>query len=261
VFESVGGDRLAAVAADPAGTLIALDFDGTLAPVVARPEHADAHPDAAGVLTTLAEAGYRIAIVTGRPVADVLRLGAGFERVPRLTIYGHYGMERWAGGTVTAPPEHRGVTPARAALEALAAGEPGVHVENKGHAVALHTRPAPDPAGGLQRLAPAAESIAAEYGLEAVLGRFVVELRPPGIDKGGALRELVAESGVRAVLFVGDDLGDLPAVRMLRVLDVTGVVICSDSPETPDELRREADLVVDGPSGVLATLDALARGH
>ncbi|HEX6194278.1 MAG TPA: trehalose-phosphatase [Jiangellaceae bacterium] len=250
-------DLDAVLGTEPSRTLVALDFDGTLAPIVARPEDAAAHPDAADVLAALAEAGYRIAILTGRPVADVLRLGAGFGDVRGLTILGHYGMERWADGAVTAPPEHPGVSPARAALETLAATEPGVHVENKGHAVALHTRPAPDPAEAFRRLVPAAESIASELGLEAVPGRFVIELRPPGTDKGGALRELVTTPVVSAVVFAGDDLGDLPAVRTLRELDVRSVVICSDSPETPDELRRQADIVVDGPSGVLAALRKL----
>jgi trehalose 6-phosphate phosphatase len=89
-------------------------------------------------------------------------------------------------------------------------------------------------------------------------GRYVLELRPPGTDKGVALRALVAEAGARSVVFLGDDLGDLPAVAALRELDVAGLVVCSDSDETPDVLRLEADLVVDGPPGVIAFLDALA---
>jgi trehalose 6-phosphate phosphatase len=251
-------DLLASVAGDPSHTLIALDFDGTLAPIVPRPEDAVAHPDAAPVIAALAARRYRIAIITGRPVDDVLRLGAGLAAVPGLSIYGHYGMERWRDGEHTAPERHPGVTAARVALEKLATAEAGTHVEDKHYAVALHTRTANDPAGALHRLAPAAEAIAAERGLEAVRGRFVVELRPPGIDKGGALRQAVVAAGASAVVFAGDDLGDLPAVRAIREMDVTGIVICSDSPETPDELRRQADIVADGPSGVLELLRRLA---
>lgn len=250
-------DLAAAVSSEPSRTLVALDFDGTLAPIVARPENASAHPDAGDVLAALARSGYRIAIVTGRPVADVLRLGAGFADVPGLCIYGHYGMERLRDGAFSAPDQHSGVRPAHIALETLAATEAGAHVEDKGHAVALHTRTATDPAGALRRLTAAAEAIAAEHGLEAVPGRFVLELRPPGIDKGGVLRELVTGSGAGSVVFAGDDLGDLPAVRALREMDVQSVVICSDSPETPDELRRQADVVVDGPGGVLSLLRGL----
>jgi trehalose 6-phosphate phosphatase len=249
---------LAAAVADPARTLVALDFDGTLAPIVPRPEDAVAHAGAADALAGLAEAGFRIAVVTGRPVAEVLRLGAGFADVPGLTIYGHYGLERWVDGELTAPDEHPGVEPARVAIRELATAHEGVDVEDKGHSVALHTRNAPDPAGAFAALRPRAEQIAAENDLEVVPGRFVLELRPAGVDKGGALRDLVAGSGVEAVVLAGDDLGDLPAVRALRELDVAGVVVCSDSAETPDELRRMADVVVEGPNGVIDLLRGMS---
>ena len=209
-------------------------------------------------MARLAAAGFRVAVITGRPVADVLRLGDGFADVPGLVIYGHYGLEQWAGGELTAPQVHPGVAPAKAAARALAHSREGVDVEDKGHSVALHTRNAPDPGAAFADLRPLAEQIGAENDVEVVPGRFVLELRPPGMDKGGALRRLVAESGVQVVVFVGDDLGDLPAVRALRELDVAGVVVCSDSPETPDELRQAADIVVDGPEGVIELLQPMA---
>lgn len=249
---------LAAAVADPGRTLVALDFDGTLAPIVSRPADAAAHPGAADALAGLAAAGFRVAVVTGRPVADVLGLGRGFADVPNLVIYGHYGLEQWVDGELTTPDEHPGVEPARAAVRELAGTHEGVDVEDKGHSVALHTRNAPDPAAAFAELRPRAEEIGAENDLEVVPGRFVLELRPAGMDKGGALRGLITELDVQAVVFAGDDLGDLPAVRALRELDVAGVVVCSDSPETPDELRQTADLVVDGPDGVVNLLRAMS---
>ena len=72
------------------------------------------------------------------------------------------------------------------------------------------------------------------------------------------MRTLVAEPDTRSVVFAGDDLGDLPAVAALRDLDLPALVVCSDSPESPAGLRRGADLVVDGPAGVVGFLDALA---
>jgi trehalose 6-phosphate phosphatase len=134
----------------------------------------------------------------------------------------------------------------------------GVDVEDKGHSVALHTRNAPDPAGAFSSLRPQADQIGADNDLEVVPGRFVLELRPAGIDKGGALRDLVAGLGVQTVVLAGDDLGDLPAVRALRELDVVGVIVCSDSAETPDELRQLADVVVDGPDGVVELLRGMS---
>jgi trehalose 6-phosphate phosphatase len=87
----------------------------------------------------------------------------------------------------------------------------------------------------------------------------VLELRPPGFDKRGALLSL-CEPLPSAVLFAGDDLGDLPAydaVDELRGRGVPGVTVCSGSAEGPAELRDRAGVVVDGPAGVVALLRSL----
>lgn len=245
-------------AAEPPDTLVALDFDGTLAPIVDRPEDAVAHPEAAPALADLAEVGYHVAIVTGRPVGDVLRLGAGFGDIPGLIICGHYGLERWRDGVTASPEVHPGVEPARQAVTDLAAARDGVTIEDKGHSVAVHTRTAADPAETFAAVRPEVERIGERWRLEIVPGRYVLELRPAGVDKGGAVRDLVEQTGVSAVVFAGDDLGDLAAVAMIRALDVEGTVVCSDSAETPIELRETADRVVDGPAGVVALLRELA---
>lgn len=256
---STGQAALVAAVADPAATLVALDFDGTLAPIVAHPDQAYAHPDAAGVLGELAGAGYQVAIVTGRPVSEVFRLGAGLREVPRLVVYGHYGLERWIGGKLFAPDENPGVAAARrAAAELVGSAPDGVSLEDKGHSVAVHTRNAEDPAAAFRELREAVDAIGAEHDLEVVPGRYVLELRPAGMDKGGAMRDLVGTTGVRTVVFGGDDLGDLPAVTALHSAEVARLVVCSDSTETPGELRDAADLVVDGPGGVVALLRELA---
>lgn len=245
---------------EPRGGLVAADFDGTLSPIVARPDQAYAHPDAAAALGEVASAGYRVAIVTGRPVTDVLRLGSGIADVPGLVIYGHYGMERWVDGETTAPEPHPGVEAARREVADIVAAAPaGVAVEDKVRSVALHTRRAAEPGATLEQLRDAAETLAGRHGLEVVPGRYVLELRPPGLDKGVALRRLVADTGARTVVFAGDDLGDLPAVAALHELDVDALVVCSDSEETPVRLREAADLVVDGPAGVVALFRAIAR--
>ena len=83
---------------------------------------------------------------------------------------------------------------------------------------------------------------------------------PPGADKGTALTGLVRERAARSVLFCGDDLGDLPAfaaVRALRADGVPGCTVASASPESP-QVAAAADLVVDGPEGIVALLAAIA---
>jgi trehalose 6-phosphate phosphatase len=93
---------------------------------------------------------------------------------------------------------------------------------------------------------------------------MVLELRAPGVDKGAALEEHVREVGAGAVLYAGDDLGDLAAfaaVEKLRGEGVPGLLVCSGGGETNEsvpEIEDRADIVVDGPAGVVGLLGALA---
>jgi trehalose 6-phosphate phosphatase len=140
--------------------------------------------------------------------------------------------------------------------------EEGAEVEDKGLSLVVHTRNAPDPAGALDRLRDRVGDLAERAGLELHPGRFVLELRPPGFDKRGALLSL-CEPAPSAVLFAGDDLGDLAgfdAVDELRSRGVPGLLVCSASDEGPADLRARADLVVDGPAGVVEALEALLEG-
>ncbi|MFF8993304.1 trehalose-phosphatase [Streptomyces sp. NPDC014983] len=261
-----GRDGLAALFADPAAAVIGLDFDGTLAPIVADPEQARAHPDAVAALTALAPKVAHVAVITGRPAGVAVRYG-GFAGVPglaHLTVLGHYGAERWdaATGTVTAPAPHPGVAAVRAELPGLLerAGRQGTWIEDKGRAVAVHTRRAEDPQAAYDALRAPLTELAARHGLIVEPGRMVLELRPPGMDKGVALSKYLRETGAACVLYAGDDLGDLPAyaaVDRLRSEGTPGLLVCSGSTEVT-ELAEKADLVVDGPEGVVRLLTALA---
>ncbi len=253
-----------AVVADPAGTLLALDFDGTLAHVVDDPSMAFAHAHAIDALARLGPLLGRVAIITGRPVRQALELGGfadrpGFEA---LVVSGQYGAERWDAATgVTHVPEHpEPVRQLAATLPGWLAeqGAEHVRVEDKGLAVAIHTRGLE--AGLIDELAGPLSELAAEYGLTVERGRQVVELRSPGPDKGQALEQLTGEIGARHVVFAGDDLGDLPAfdaVDRLRATGLTGLLVCSASTEQ-DVLVARADLVLDGPDAVAVWLGALA---
>jgi trehalose 6-phosphate phosphatase len=258
-----GRAGLAAIRRDPGTALIAMDFDGTLSPIVADPDAAYAHPAAVPALRELSERVGTLAVITGRPAADAVELG-GFEEVPGLIVLGHYGWERWLGGRITTPPVPPGVAAVRERLpEVLAdAGAPaGTRIEDKGSALAVHTRGTADPEGALAALADPLAELADAAGLAVEPGRLVIELRPPGADKGSALSALAAERRSGAILFAGDDLGDLAAfaaVRALRPAGHPGLTVCSASGEVT-ELAAEADLVVAGPDGVVALLRSLAR--
>ncbi|MGW8357458.1 MULTISPECIES: trehalose-phosphatase [Streptomyces] len=263
-----GRDGLAALLARPEKAVVALDFDGTLAEIVADPEQARAHPGAVAALAALAPEVASVAVVTGRPAGVAVRYG-GFAGVPgleRLVVLGHYGAERWDAvtGTVQAAAPHPGVASVRAELPGFldrAGAWPGVWIEEKGRAVAVHTRRALDPEGAFEALKGPLGELAARHGLVLEPGRMVLELRPPGMDKGVALAEYVREVGAGSVLYAGDDLGDLPAfaaVERLRSDGTPGLLVCSGSAEVT-ELAERADLSVQGPPGVVAFLTELAR--
>ncbi|GGX23668.1 trehalose-phosphatase [Streptomyces lomondensis] len=262
-----GKEGLDALLARPGKALIGLDFDGTLAPIVADPERARAHPEAMPALAALAPKVAAVAVITGRPAEVAVRNG-GFADVPgleHLVVLGHYGAERWdaRSGEVSAPEPHPGVAAVRTELPGLLEGSgagQGTWVEEKGRAVAVHTRRAADPQAAFEALRAPLTDLAARHGLIVEPGRMVLELRPPGMDKGVALSEFAREIGAGSVLYAGDDLGDLPAyaaVDKLRSDGTPGLLVCSGSDEVT-ELRERADLVVDGPEGVVRLLRDLA---
>ncbi len=93
----MSGDVLAALRADPASAVVALDYDGTLSPVVQRPSDAVPAPGAADALRALAPRVRTLALVTGRPADVVVELGS-LTDVPGLVVLGQYGLQRWSDG-------------------------------------------------------------------------------------------------------------------------------------------------------------------
>jgi trehalose 6-phosphate phosphatase len=198
-----------------------------------------------------------VAVVSGRPVSYLVAHLAG---AGATELIGLYGMERSSGtGAVEVSPAALAwrADLGAAADEAEATAPEGVIVERKGLATTLHYRLAPEQAGWAGRFA--ADQVN-RRGVVAHPGKMSVELRPPvTTDKGTVVAEL--SSGLQAVCFVGDDIGDLPAFSELGRLRAGGrstLAVAVDAVETPRRLVEAADLVVDGPEGVAALLDHLA---
>ncbi|WP_098021926.1 trehalose-phosphatase, partial [Streptomyces sp. wa1071] len=212
-----------------------------------------------------------VAVITGRPAGVAVRHG-GFAGVPgleHLVVLGHYGAERWDAvtGTVNAPAPHPGVAAVRAELPGVLhefGSWRGTWIEEKGRAVAVHTRRAQDPQAAFETLRGPLGELAAKHGLIVEPGRLVLELRPPGMDKGVALATFVAELDAESVIYAGDDLGDLAAFAAVEKLrtegpdGIPGLLVCSGSAEVP-ELAERADLSVPGPAAVVDFLAALAE--
>lgn len=263
---AAGRDGWEAIVADPAGAVIASDFDGTLSPLVEDPTLSRAADGALDALARLARTVGQVAIVTGRPalVATELAGVTGHPGLGRLVVLGHYGLERWeaATGAVTSEPVPPGVAVAREQLPAVlrGAGQPDAFVEDKESSLAVHTRRLPDPVGALETLRGPLAALAEETELRLEPGNLVLELRPPGIDKGVAIRRLVESTGARSVLYAGDDLGDLAAFGALDELRGEGLaaVLVAARSSGATELTEAADIVVDDPAGVVTVLTALS---
>jgi trehalose 6-phosphate phosphatase len=264
---STGEQAYAALVRAADHLVIGLDFDGTLAPIVDDPESAHIHPEAAEVLVDLAEHVRAIAVVTGRPARQVLDLG-GLEEVGNdigehgreLYVLGQYGNERWTSinRRVISPKPPRGLASFTAGLPRLLreADAADAWVEEKGLAVAVHTRRLDHPQAAYERLLPLLAEAATSHDLDIEPGRNVIEVRAHGMHKGAALVRLVEEVDAEAIAFVGDDLGDVEAfkaVEDLRAGGLPGLLVCSGSDEE-SALADMADLVVHGPAGVLAML-------
>lgn len=250
---------MAVLLEDPPASAVLTDFDGTLAPIVPDPE--DARPLAGfpGVLCALAERFAVVAVISGRPasfLADRLLAPTG----PAVRLYGGYGAEWIEDGVVHRAPAIAPWLPVVSeVLEAARAQAPaGLEVEDKGISVALHWRRAPGTARWARRFA---EECAGRTGLALLGGRQVVELQPPvGLDKGTVVEEL--GEGRHAVCFAGDDAGDLAAFSALDRLAGRGVAVvrmAAADEESPRQLVERADVVVQGPRGALAVLQAVAR--
>jgi trehalose 6-phosphate phosphatase len=233
-------DALTRLAEDPAAAALFLDVDGTLAPIVARPELASVPEETRAEVRRLASRYALLACVSGRTGEEARRLVG----VDGVVYVGVHGLE-------LAPEAERW----REALRPF--GELGwPWLEDKGLTVALHWREAPDERAARTELESVAERARAA-GLDVRWGRKVLELRPPvAADKGTAVRALLAERGLERGLYAGDDTTDLDGFRGLDACEV-GVRVAVASPEAPPELTEAADVVVGSPAELLQLLQGL----
>lgn len=244
---------LARLRADPARTALLFDFDGTLSPTVADPAAARPAPGVVPLLTSLTTAYRTVGVVSGRPLAVLERLlPAG------VVLSGQYGLERRAADGTRSGSADAWRAAVRAAADDLRArGVDPDALEPKGLSLTVHyrTRPADEPT-----IRAAATAVADERSLVVHDAKQSVELRPPvAVDKGTVVRDLAADA--RSVLYVGDDVGDLPAFRALadlRAAGATAIAVGVDGPELPDAVRAAVDVTVDGTDAVVGLLRSLS---
>ena len=238
--------------------LVAVDFDGTLAPLTDDPMASRPVDGAIDVLSRLAARGARIAVITGRDALTAVSLG-GFDAVDAVLVEGLYGAESWQGGTLTTPEASPEMDRVRRELPAtLEGGDPRVWIEDKRLSLVVHARKTDDPAAALALVADRVTALALSHGMEVHPGRDVLEIRLPGPDKARALRNATRAGEV--TVYLGDDLGDLPAfaeVRRLRSEGERAFAVGVRSSGVIDVVDA-ADVTVATPVEVVALLDALA---
>ena len=243
-----------------------LDLDGTLAPIVERPQDVQIPDEIRRLLPVLSARYGLVAFISGREITELQRI-VGLEAA---AYSGNHGVEiRLRDGRGLPVPEAQpGTKPlrefaARWAPDVL--GGWGVWLEDKGATLTFHYRTAPDPDLAAARLREHVAPAAVAEGLLAEPGRMSLEVHPGGpVNKGTAFRALLDEHPkVRRAVSLGDDRTDVTIWREFRKLVDAGrldtaIAIGVRSDETPPEVLEEADILVDGVYGSMTVLSHLA---
>lgn len=203
-------------------TALFLDFDGTLVNIASQPELVDVPPDLADLLAQLSQRlGGALAVVSGRTMAD-LDLFLAPLKLPLAAEHG--AAQRWASGSLShvVPPDLHDVIQV---AKALATEHPGLRVEIKSAAVALHYRHAPE----LEALCLEAilEAVKRTAGVELMKGKLVFEVKPAGVSKGTAIDAFMLQPPFqgRVPLFAGDDTTDESGFVTVQKLGGQGVKV------------------------------------
>jgi trehalose-phosphatase len=217
---------------------------------VARPELARLVEGAAAVLSRLVERVRIVAVISGRPGAQVREL----VPVPGVKMVGLYGLSEEEDG-------RERVLAARHEVEGAARRVAGAWVEDKGASLTVHYRAAVDHRRAEGLLVPALQDVARRHGMSLFLGKMVVEVAAGHVPgKGAVVTSLVRDGALDACLYAGDDWPDLEAFKSLDVLKEAGVVtmkVAVRTEETPEELVSGADVVVERPAGLVRLLAQL----
>ncbi|WP_086818633.1 trehalose-phosphatase, partial [Allokutzneria sp. NRRL B-24872] len=198
--------------------LIACDYDGTMAPIVADPEQARPLPESVNALRSLATlSSTTVAVISGRALRDLATL----SRLPsEVHLVGSHGSEFDVGFVHALDAAARQLlTKIKHELDGIIDGAEGVHLEMKPASVAVHVRRA-EPAVG-ERVFEALRSGPCTWdGVQVTEGKAVIELAVVQTDKGHALDVLRHQVGATAAIFLGDDVTDEKAFARLTGPDL-----------------------------------------
>jgi trehalose 6-phosphate phosphatase len=265
VTSALFNESLAPLRADPTGSAVLLDIDGTIAPIVDNAADASVPETTRQLIIAVSRRYGQVACISGRRASQARAMVS----IGTIAYLGSHGAELLRSGWTEAH-----IDPAllrwapkidefRRESDTHELRRRRVRIEDKGPIIAYHWRGAIDE----QDARAAIDALAAqaqEAGFEVHWGRKVMEVRPPvRIDKGLGVRTLLEDRSFSSALYVGDDVTDLDAFHTLRELLQEGRIehaICVGvhSDDGPPAIEDEADLVVSGTEGVRDLLAALA---
>ena len=258
-------EALAPLRENPARAAVMLDIDGTLAPIVDQPIDAVVPESTRQLLIAVARRYGYVACVSGRRASEARAMVS----IGTITYIGSHGAEVLRPGSTEAKLDpaledwRSRIQDFGRQVDTPDLRRRRVRLEDKGAILAFHWRGAPaqeDARAAIDAIAARAESA----GLRTHWGRMVLEVRPPvRVDKGAGIEAFLGEVDAESAIYVGDDTTDLDAFRMLGALVDEGrlshaIRVGVRSDEGPREIVTDADMVVEGPRGVVELLMLLA---
>ena len=251
------GDVRKALASDPSRVGLFSDLDGTLADIIDDP---DAVVPIDGVTERMAQLADQlgiVAVVSGRPVSFLERFFS-----PPIELSGLYGLEHRAAGRLLVDSVALEWLPVMSLTADRARERFGSEsVEDKRYSLTIHYRGATEARGA--EIVDWVERVASETGLDSGVAKMSVELHPPTErSKGDAVHDMLG--GIDVAVYLGDDVGDIPAFERLEKLSSAGVlrayaIVLVESAETAPVLREFATDSVTSPSGIVDVLDELVE--
>lgn len=226
---------------DPGNWALFLDLDGTLIDIATAPDAVRIPADLGPLLGLVShQLNGAVAIVTGRMLSDLDALFAPL----RLPAAGLHGMEwRISGDGEVVVAQSETVAAIRGAVEDIARSRPGIMLEDKGKALALHYRNAPEQKEWLSREIDTL--LASHPGLKAMPGKMVLEIKPAGVSKYTAVKQLLRHPPFlgRTPVFIGDDVTDQDGFR--AALEGGGLAVAvADRPDESASMTLAAPLAV-----------------
>jgi len=239
------------------------DVDGTISQTAPTPQQAEVSPLCRQYLSALCNQLALVVAISGRPAIAVKSM----INIDGMVYIGNHGLERWVDGHPELTEGARNylavVKSAIGELSPLLSIE-GIIIENKRITATIHYRGCPDPKLAEKHILAAVQNSPQARKLQVMPGRMAINLLPPvTVNKGTATLNLIQEYHLHGGIYLGDDVTDIEAFRVIRAaprdLDFQGLAIGITSEETPETLTKEADFTLKGVSDVERFLEWMSR--